>query len=219
MYMVWSNEDSPESEYMGDDSLMYEDSIDLVYKGVETDFKRIFQAFKAIDFSGNRFSGHIPGSIGLLSELRFLNLSGNVFTGNIPPSLSNITKLEALDLSRNNLSGEIPQGLGKLSFLSYINFSHNHLRGLVPQSTQFQSQKCSSFMGNSGLYGLEKICNENHVNVPVLTSQPLQESLSDSKEPVLNWIVAAIAYGPGVFCGLVLGHIFTSHKHEWFIAR
>uniref|UniRef100_A0A0D3E1I2 Uncharacterized protein n=1 Tax=Brassica oleracea var. oleracea TaxID=109376 RepID=A0A0D3E1I2_BRAOL len=218
MYMVWSNEDSPESEYMGDDSLIYEDSIDLVYKGVETDFKRIFQAFKVIDFSRNRFSGHIPGSIGLLSELRFLNLSGNVFTGNIPPSLSNITKLEALDLSRNNLSGEIPQGLGKLSFLSYINFSHNHLQGLVPQSTQFQSQNCSSFMGNCGLYGLEKICKENHVNVPVLTSQPLQESLSDSKEPVLNWIVAAIAYGPGVFCGLVLGLIFTSYKHEWFIA-
>ncbi|XP_013612566.1 PREDICTED: receptor-like protein 12 isoform X1 [Brassica oleracea var. oleracea] len=219
MSIVWSNEDSPESEYMGDDSHMYEDSIDLVYKGVETDFKRIFQAFKAIDFSGNRFSGHIPGSIGELNELRFLNLSGNAFTGNIPPSLSNLAKLEALDLSRNNLSGEIPQGLGKLSFLSYINFSHNHLQGLVPQSTQFQSQKCSSFMGNSRLYGLEKMCNENHVNVPVLTSQPLQESLSDSKEPVLNWIVAAIAYGPGVFCGLVLGHIFTSHKHEWFIAR
>ncbi|KAJ4894351.1 receptor like protein 38 [Raphanus sativus] len=202
---------------MGDDSHMYEDSIDLVYKGVETDFTRIFQAFKAIDFSGNRFSGHIPGSIGLLSELRFLNLSGNAFTGSIPPSLTNITKLEALDLSRNNLSGEIPQGLGNLSFLSYINFSHNHLQGLVPQCTQFQSQKCSSFMGNSGLYGLEKICKQIHVNV--LASQPPEESLWDPKEPVLNWIAAAIAYGPGVFCGLVLGHIFTSYKHEWFIAR
>ncbi|KAG2303686.1 hypothetical protein Bca52824_032337 [Brassica carinata] len=219
MYMVWSNEDSPESDSMGDDSHMYEDSIDLVYKGVETDFTRIFQAFKAIDFSGNRFRGHIPGSIGELSELRFLNLSGNAFTGNIPPSLANITNLEALDLSRNNLSGEIPQGLGKLSFLSYINFSHNHLQGFVPQTTQFQSQKCSSFMGNSGLFGLEKICKENHVNVPVLTSQPPKESLPDPKEPVLNWIAAAIAFGPGVFCGLVLGHIFTSYKHEWFIAR
>ncbi|KAF8086610.1 hypothetical protein N665_0619s0004 [Sinapis alba] len=219
MSRVWSNEDSPESEYMGDDSHMYEDSIDLVYKGVEMDFKRIFQAFKAIDFSGNRFSGHIPGSIGLLSELRFLNLSGNTFTGSIPPSLTNITKLEALDLSRNNLSGEIPQGLGNLSFLSYINLSHNHLQGLVPQSTQFQSQKCSSFMGNSGLFGVEKICKENHVDVPVPASQPPEESLPDPEEPVLNWTAAAIAYGPGVFCGLVLGHIFTSYKHEWFVDR
>ncbi|KAJ4894352.1 receptor like protein 38 [Raphanus sativus] len=219
MYMVWSNEESPESEYMGDYTHMYEDSIDLVYKGVETDFTRIFQAFKAIDFSGNRFSGHIPGSIGLLSELRFLNLSGNAFTGSIPPSLSNITKLEALDLSRNNLSGEIPQGLGNLSFLSYINFSYNHLQGLVPQTTQFQSQKCSSFMGNSGLFGLEKICKENHVDVPVPTSQPPEESLPDPKEPVLNWTAASIVYGPGVFCGLVIGYIFTSYKHEWFIAR
>ncbi|CAH8382114.1 unnamed protein product [Eruca vesicaria subsp. sativa] len=219
MSIVWSNEDSPESNYMGDDSHMYEDSIDLVYKGVETDFTRIFQAFKAIDFSGNRFSGHIPGSIGNLSELRFLNFSGNAFRGNIPASLENIAKLEALDLSCNNLSGEIPQGLGNLSFLSYINVSHNDLEGLVPQSTQFQSQHCSSFVGNSRLYGLEKICNTIHVDVPVPASQPLEESFSDPEEPVLNWIAAAIAYGPGVICGLVLGHIFTSYKHEWFIAR
>ncbi|XP_010468403.1 PREDICTED: receptor like protein 30-like [Camelina sativa] len=71
------------------------------------DFVQIFKAFKAIDFSGNRFSGHIPGSIGLLSELRLLNLSGNAFTGNIPPSL-------AISHHHRHFSGEIPRGLGKL---------------------------------------------------------------------------------------------------------
>ncbi|CAH8261492.1 unnamed protein product [Arabidopsis lyrata] len=215
MSKVWIKEDYMESDYMVTFS-MYE-SIDLVYKGVDTDFVRIFQAFKAIDFSGNLFSGDIPESVGLLSELRLLNLSGNAFTGNIPPSLANITKLETLDLSRNNLSGEIPQGLGNLSSLSNINFSHNHLEGLVPRSTQFGTQTCSSFMGNPGLYGLEEICRESH-HVPVpTTSQQHEESLSETKEPVLNWIAAAIAFGPGVFCGLVIGHIFTSYKHEWFI--
>ena len=195
------------------------DSMDLVYKGVNTDFVRIFQDFKAIDFSGNRFSGDIPGSIGLLSELRLLNLSGNAFTGNIPPSLANITKLETLDLSRNNLSGEIPQGLGNLSSLSNINFSYNHLQGLVPKSTQFGTQSCYSFVGNPGLNGLEEICRESHhVPVPTTSQQP-KESLSEPEGPVLNWIAAAIAFGPGVFCGLVIGHIFTSYKHEWFIAR
>ncbi|CAH8261491.1 unnamed protein product, partial [Arabidopsis lyrata] len=143
------------------------------------------------------------------------NLSDNTFTGNIPPSLANITKLEILDLSRNNLSGEIPQGLGNLSFLSYINFSHNHLEGLVPRSTQFGTQTCSSFMDNNGLYGLEEICGKHHVPVPTAQQQP-DESLLEPEEPVLNWIAAAIAFGPGVFCGLVIGHIFTSYKHEWF---
>lgn len=174
----------------------------------------MFQAFKAIDFFGNRFCGDIPGFIGLLSELRLLNLSGNAFIGNIPPSLANITNLETLDLSRNNLSGEIPRRFGNLTFLSNINFSHNHLHGLVPQSTQFQSQKSSSFVGNSGL---EEVCGESHVHVPTL-QQP-EEYLLEPEEPVLNWIAAAIAYGPGVFCGLVIGHIFTSYKQEWLMAK
>ncbi|EOA32750.1 hypothetical protein CARUB_v10016055mg [Capsella rubella] len=217
MSLAWN---TPESEkYLGDHFYRFhDDSITLVYKGVDMDFVKIFSGFKAIDFSGNQLSGNIPGSIGLLSDLRFLNLSGNAFTCNIPPSLANITKLETLDLSQNNLSGEIPQGLGKLTFLSYINFSHNHLQGLVPRSTQFGSQNCSSFMDNSGLYGLEYICGEsNHVSVPTSSQQP-DESLSEPEEPVLNWIAAAIAFGPGVFCGLVIGHIFTSYKHEWFIS-
>ncbi|XP_010488342.1 PREDICTED: receptor-like protein 12 isoform X2 [Camelina sativa] len=206
-----SNEDIPEMNYMSFNASTMYDSIDLVYKGVDTDFVRIFKALRVIDFSGNQFCGYIPRPIGLLSELRLLNLSGNGFTGNIPPTLENITKLETLDLSRNNLSGEIPQGLGKLSFLSVINFSYNHLEGLVPQSTQFGSQNCSSFVGNSGLYGLENICGVSH--------QTDDESSSEPEEPVLNWIAAMIAVGPGVFCGLVIGHIFTSYKHEWFIAR
>ncbi|XP_002883392.2 receptor like protein 30 [Arabidopsis lyrata subsp. lyrata] len=193
-----------------------QDSMDLVYKGVDMNFDLIFNGLKIIDFSGNRFSGDIPGSIGVLSDFRHLNLSGNAFTGNIPPSLANITNLESLDLSRNNLSGKIPQGLGKLSFLSNINFSYNHLEGLVPRSTQFQRQNCSSFVGNPGLYGLDDICGEiHHVSVP--TSQQPEESLSEQEEPLLNWIAAAIAFGPGVFCGLVIGCIFTSYKHKWFI--
>ncbi|KAG7583024.1 Leucine-rich repeat, partial [Arabidopsis suecica] len=211
MSLVWK-ETVPENNYMG---LFASYSMDMAYKGADTDFDRIFRNFKAIDFSGNRFSGHIPTSIGLLSEMRLLNLSDNTFTGNIPPSLANITKLEILDLSRNNLSGEIPRGLDKLSFLSYINFSHNHLQGLVPQSTQFGSQNCSSFLDNNGLYGLEEICGKHHVPVPTAQQQP-EESLLEPEEPVLNWIAAAIAFGPCVFCGLVIGHIFTSYKHEWF---
>ena len=154
-----------------------------------------------------------PESIGYLKELRLLNLSGNAFTGNIPQSLANLTNLEALDISRNLLFGHIPQDLGILSFLSVINFSHNNLEGPIPRGTQFQRQNCSSFMDNPKLSNLEDICGKPHL--PNLTPQETEEML-EPKEQVVNWIAAALAYGPGVFCGLVFGHIFVSHKHDWF---
>ncbi|KAL0794851.1 hypothetical protein Bca101_066228 [Brassica carinata] len=194
----------------------YKDSMDMMYKGVDTEFPHIFLAFKAIDFSGNKFTGRIPNSIGLLKKLILVNFSRNAFTGSIPSSLANLTNLEALDLSHNKLSGNIPRDLANLSFLSYVDFSHNLLQGPVPRSTQFQSQNCSSFEDNLGLYGLEEICEEIHVPDP--TSGDSQQSEEYSSEEVLDWIAAAIAYGPGVFCGLVIGHIFfTSHKHIWFM--
>ncbi|KAF3517248.1 hypothetical protein DY000_02063628 [Brassica cretica] len=87
-----------------------------------------------------------------------------------------------------------------------MNFSHNLLHGPVPRGTQFQRQTCSSFSDNPGLYGLEEICVEPHIPNP--TSQE-NEEFSESEEPMFNWVAAAIAYGPGVFCGLVIGYIFT----------
>ncbi|KAL1212488.1 Receptor-like protein 11 [Cardamine amara subsp. amara] len=206
------------NEYMGGrlNGFSVNQSMEMVYKGVDMSFDRIRQDFTAIDFSGNRLYGKIPESVGYLKELRLINLSGNAFTNDIPWFLANLTHLETLDLSRNKLSGQIPQGLGKLSSLSYMNFSHNLLQGLVPRGTQFQRQKCSSYSDNPGLYGLEDICGEKHVLNPTL-QQP--EELSEAEEQMFNWVAAAVAYGPGVFCGLVIGYIFTSRNHEWFTEK
>ncbi|VVA94816.1 unnamed protein product [Arabis nemorensis] len=198
-------------EYMQDyvNSFVIYRSIEMVNKGVDARFERIRQDFRAIDFSGN----------GFLKELRLLNLSRNAFTINIPRFLSNLTNLETLDLSRNKLSGQIPQDLDKLSFLSCMNFSHNLLQGPVPRGTQFQRQKCSSFTDNPRLYGLEDICGEAHVPSPTASQQHPEELSEESEEEMFNWVAAAIAYGPGVFCGLVIGYIFTSHNHEWFTEK
>ncbi|XP_010429373.1 PREDICTED: receptor like protein 30-like [Camelina sativa] len=193
-------------------SRTYSSSMEMVYKGVDTKFEKIRKDFRAIDFSRNRFYGNIPESIGLLKGLRFLNLSSNAFTSNIPHSLANLTNLEALDVSHNQLSGQIPQDLGELSFLSTMNFAHNNLEGPIPRGTQFQRQNCSSFMDNPKLYGLDDdICRKTHVPNPA--------PQKSEEEQMISWIALAIAYGPGVFCGLVIGHIFISHKHEWFMER
>ncbi|XP_018515224.2 LOW QUALITY PROTEIN: receptor-like protein 30 [Brassica rapa] len=207
-------------EHMGGG--IYEDSMDMMYKGVDTEFPLILLMFKAIDFSGNKFTGRIPKSIGMLKELRHVNFSRNAFTGSIPSSLANIKNLEALDLSHNKLSGYIPRDLANLSFVSYLDFSHNLLQGPVPRSTQFQRQHCSSFEDNLGLFGLEDICGSVHVPHPTSgDSHQSKEFSSEESEEALSWKAAAIAFGPGVFCGLVIGYIFfTSHnKHIWFMEK
>ncbi|XP_018445068.1 receptor-like protein 37 [Raphanus sativus] len=222
MSSVWRNETKSSEDTIYEGSIyltykgelnIYEDSMDMMYKGVDIKFQRIFFAFRAIDFSGNKFTGRIPQSIGMLKALIHVNFSRNAFTGSIPSSLANLTNIEALDLSHNKLSGNIPRDLATLSFVSYLDFSHNFLQGPVPRSTQFQRQNCSSFEDNLGLYGLEEICG------PVKVPDPIPEDLERS-EQVLSWIAAAIAYGPGVLCGLVFGHIFfTSQRHKWFMKK
>ncbi|XP_048637466.1 receptor-like protein 30 [Brassica napus] len=201
-------------EHMGGG--IYEDSMDMMYKGVDTEFPLILLMFKAIDFSGNKFTGRIPKSIGMLKELRHVNFSRNAFTGSIPSSLANIKNLEALDLSHNKLSGNIPRDLANLSFVSYLDFSHNLLQGPVPRSTQFQRQHCSSFEDNLGLFGLEDICGPVHATSG--DSDQSEEFSSEEAEEALSWKAAAIAFGPGVFCGLVIGYIFfTSHKQTHMV--
>lgn len=37
------------------------------------------------------------------------------------------------------------------------------------------------------------------------------EELPETDEQIFNWVAVAIAFGTGVFCGLLVGHIFTSH--------
>ncbi|ESQ55572.1 hypothetical protein EUTSA_v10024467mg [Eutrema salsugineum] len=212
---ISSEEDG--SMYMGDPGFgdFYRLSMEMVNKGVDTKFDLIRKDFRAIDFSGNNIFGEIPKSIGLLRELHLLNLSGNAFASNIPQSLTKLTKLEALDLSRNQLSGQIPPDLGSLSFLSTMNFSHNNFEGPIPKGTQFQRQNCSAFMDNPKLYGLEDICGQTHVLNP--KPQETEDLLEPEEQQVISWIAAAIAYGPGVFCGFVIGHIFFTHKHDWFM--
>ncbi|CAL9235337.1 unnamed protein product, partial [Arabidopsis halleri] len=171
LYMIYTK------NAYGSISYTYQDFIDLRYKGLHMEQKRILTQYSAIDLSGNRLEGQIPESIGLLKALIALNLSNNGFTGHIPLSMANLKELESLDMSRNRLSGTIPQGLGSLSFLGYINVSHNQLKGEIPQGTQITGQPKSSFEGNAGLCGLplEESCFGTKV-------PPIQQSKQEDNE-------------------------------------
>ncbi|XP_019097045.1 PREDICTED: receptor-like protein 12 [Camelina sativa] len=217
MSSLGTDEDRFYDKYMRDyGSGDYYDSLVLMNKGVEMELVRILKILTAIDFSGNKFEGKIPKSIGLLKELRVLNLANNAFTGRIPSSMGNLTVLESLDVSQNKLSGEIPQELGNLSFLAYMNFSHNKLTGLVPGGTQFRTQRCSSFEDNMGLFGssLNEICRDAHT--PATQLYETLESENEDEEEVISWIAAAIGFVPGVSFGFTIGYILVSYKQEWF---
>ncbi|CAG7890517.1 unnamed protein product [Brassica rapa] len=215
MLSLGENYDQRDDNYMG--GSYYHDSMVLMNKGLGMELVRILKIFRALDFSGNKFEGEIPRSIGLLKELHMLNLSNNAFTGHIPSSMGNLTALESLDVSQNQLSGEIPQELGSLSFLSYMNFSHNQLVGLVPGGTQFRRQNCTSFDGNPGLSGpsLDEICRDIHTPTPHETLESVEEE--EEEEEVLSWIAAVIGVIPGIAFGWVIGCILFSYKPEWFI--
>ncbi|XP_020886438.1 receptor like protein 30-like isoform X2 [Arabidopsis lyrata subsp. lyrata] len=208
LYMVY------ETAVYGIYYLTYLEAIDLQYKGLSMEQKRVVTSSATIDFSGNRLEGEIPESIGLLKALIALNLSKNAFTGHIPLSLANLVKLESLDLSSNHLSGTIPNGLGTLSFLAYINVSHNQLNGEIPQGTQITGQNRSSFEGNAGLCGfpLEESCFGT--NAPP-AQQTKEEEEEEEDEQVLNWKGVAIGYGLGVLLGLAIAKLIASYKPEW----
>ncbi|KFK23445.1 hypothetical protein AALP_AAs69602U000300 [Arabis alpina] len=185
-------------------------SVVLTNKGLKMKLVgSVFRMYKTIDVSRNRLEGDIPESIGSLKGLIVLNMSNNAFTGRIPQSLTNLINLESLDLSQNRLSGEIPPQLGKLMFISRMNFSYNMLEGPIPQGTQIQSQNSSSFAENPGLCGapLEDTCGGGGEEEE---TEQEQDEEHEEKEQVFSWIAAAIAYVPGVVCGLTIAYIRTS---------
>ncbi|KAG2267326.1 hypothetical protein Bca4012_069756 [Brassica carinata] len=165
-------EDNGRVKYIGDSyTLGFHPSMIMNIKGTNMELERIWKFFVVVDFSGNRFVGQIPESIGLLKSLVVLNLANNGFTGHIPSSMGNLSDLESLDISRNQLSGTIPQELAKLSSLSYINMSYNKLTGQIPQGTQIVGQDQSAFEGNIDLCGfpLLKSCFRKNVSATTHT--------------------------------------------------
>jgi Leucine-rich repeat (LRR) protein len=131
----------------------YKESLVLVPKGDELEYRDNLILVRMIDLSSNNLSGTIPFQISKLTALRFLNLSLNRLNGEIPNDMGNMKLLESLDLSLNKISGEIPQSLSDLSFLSFLNLSYNNLSGKIPTSTQLQSFEALSYTGNPELCG------------------------------------------------------------------
>ncbi|XP_060211435.1 receptor-like protein Cf-9 homolog [Lycium barbarum] len=199
----------------------YQDSITIVTKGLQLEVvSLILSLYTTIDFSSNRFEGHVPSIMGDLIELRVLNLSHNGLQGHIPPSLGNLHLVESLDLSANHLAGEIPEQLTSLTFLAFLNLSHNHLQGCIPTGCQFATFEMNSYVGNDGLCGfpVSEGCGSSGMPAtnntkPVLDQESNSTFLSEFRKAVL------MGYGSGLIIGFSIAYFMLSARNPNWLSR
>ncbi|WMV56534.1 hypothetical protein MTR67_049919 [Solanum verrucosum] len=201
----------------------YQDSVAVVTKGLELQVVRILFLYTTIDFSNNKFEGHIPSIMGDLIALRMLNISHNGLQGHIPPSLGRLTLVESLDLSSNHLVGEIPAQFASLTSLAVLDLSYNHLEGCIPQGNQFHTFDNNSYVGNDGLRGfpLSKGCGSDGNDSESEKTDTGSELDEESNSEFLNdfWKAALMGYGSGLCIGLSIIYIMISTGKPIWLAR
>ncbi|KAF3948651.1 hypothetical protein CMV_025377 [Castanea mollissima] len=204
-------------KYMGEG--YYQDSLNVMMKGLYIELVRIQTVFTTIDFSNNSFRGEMPKIIGRLKSLKGLNFSHNNLTGYIPSSFGNLSNLEWLDLSFNKLIGEIPRQLTDIPWLAVLNLSHNQLTGHIPSGKQFDTFDNDSYIENLDLCGFpfSRTCNSLEAKKP----PPLTLQQEDNLEPEngFGWQAVLMGYGCGVIFGMLMGYLMFKFGKPQYIVR
>ncbi|KAH0915001.1 hypothetical protein HID58_029447 [Brassica napus] len=122
----------------------------------------------------------------------------------IPVSFGNLNQLRDLSLADNQFSGNIPFSFANFTQLPHLATSNNHFTGEFPLALVNLTTSLSE-LAISVEFFLQIYLSMVHTWCQ-LTSAATRNNIS-----------AVIAYVPGVFCGLVIGHTFTPRIHKWFI--
>uniref|UniRef100_A0A0D3CWR0 Uncharacterized protein n=1 Tax=Brassica oleracea var. oleracea TaxID=109376 RepID=A0A0D3CWR0_BRAOL len=99
---------------------------------------------KALDLSGNEFSGSIEfqgktkslatplnlAGICEMKNIQELDLSGNKLVGQFPLCLTSLSGLRVLDLSSNQMTGNVPFSFSNLESLKYLSLVENNFEGI-----------------------------------------------------------------------------------------
>jgi hypothetical protein len=78
--------------------------------------------------------GNIPSSIGLLSNLEWLELPFNSLEGSLSSSIGDLSSLHHLDICCNQLVGDLPTSWANFKNLQYLSLSNNKFVGPVPKA-------------------------------------------------------------------------------------
>ncbi len=86
----------------------------------------------AIQFQGNKLTGSLPTSVGLLGTLTTLQLNHNLLTGSLPSELGNLLQLETLWVASNDMTGSLPRSLVSLTNMGFLRVDGNSFNGTIP---------------------------------------------------------------------------------------
>ncbi|GJV55605.1 leucine-rich repeat protein [Tanacetum coccineum] len=198
-------------------SLVSEESLNQVMKGVSLEYTKTFRYVINMDLSSNKLVGEIPVKLMSLSALVGLNLSNNHLNGGIPDSIGKMKALNSLDFSGNQLTGPIPSSIGALNFLSHLNLSHNNLSGQIPTGSQLQTLTDPSiYVGNRDLCGapLPKNCSNNEDQT---TMHKNSKAANHKSNKIWFYMDIMCGFAAG-FWGVIGVLLFKKHwRHKLFM--
>ncbi len=109
-----------------------------LYAQPQANFPAALYGFTALERLSLRQTGltALPGEIGKLSRLLWLDLGANQLT-ELPAAIGELPALTTLYLSDNRLT-TLPAAIGNLRALRYLNLDHNEIAALPPQNEEWK---------------------------------------------------------------------------------